>query len=329
MNTLYPVKFKSIYKEKIWGGNKLNSLLSKPIPTDKKIGESWEISAVKDNISVISNGELAENTLQDIIEIYMGDIVGDKIYEKYGIEFPLLIKFIDASDILSVQVHPDDKLAKKRHQAYGKTEMWYIIDAEKDSKIITGFNKEVNKTEYSDAVNNGKLKNLLNFENTKAGDSFFIPAGRIHAIGSGVVLAEIQQTSDITYRIYDWDRKDKNGKTRELHNNLALDAIDYNFYGNKKDSIETEINKSQNIVSDSHFSTNIFEFDKVTEMDYFDKDSFVIYMCLDGDFDIHYSENDKEMVNIKKGETVLIPAVFENIILKPKEKSKILEIFID
>ncbi len=327
MNELYPFKFKPILKEKIWGGNKLSSILSKQI-SDKKIGESWEISAVKNNISIVSNGNLAGNNLQDIIEIYMGDIVGDKIYDKYGIEFPLLIKYIDASDILSVQVHPDDKLAKKRHQAYGKTEMWYIIDAKKDSKIITGFNKEINKTEYSDYVSNGHLNDVLNYEATKASDVFFIPAGRVHAIGSGIVLAEIQQTSDITYRIHDWNRKDKYGKSRELHNNLALDAINFKYKGNNKISIKSELNKSSNIITDKHFVANILEFDKIKEMDYYETDSFVIYMCLEGNFSIKYSDNKDDNISMKKGETILIPSVLDNISLIPERKSKILEVFI-
>lgn len=327
MNELYPFKFKPILKEKIWGGNKLSSMLSKQI-SDKKIGESWEISAVENNISIVANGILAGNSLQDIIEIYMGDIVGDKIYDKYGIEFPLLIKYIDASDILSVQVHPDDKLAKKRHQAYGKTEMWYIIDAEKGSKIITGFNKETNKTEYSDFVSKGNLEDLLNYETANTNDVFFIPAGRIHAIGSGIVLAEIQQTSDITYRIHDWNRVDKNGNPRELHNNLALDAIDFKFNDNNKININNKLNKPSNIITDEHFSTNILEFDKIKEMDYYETDSFVIYMCLEGNFSIKYSNNKDDNISMKKGETILIPSVLDNISLIPERKSKILEVFI-
>ncbi|MDA3778786.1 MAG: mannose-6-phosphate isomerase [Bacteroidales bacterium] len=329
MKKLYPLKFTSIFKEKIWGGSKLNSLFSKQFPEGKKIGESWEISAVQNSISVINNGDLAGNNLQDIIEIYMGDIVGDKIYDKYGIEFPLLIKYIDANDVLSIQVHPDDILAKKRHQAYGKTEMWYVISAEKDSEIITGFNKELNKTEYSDYVSNGKIEDLLNSEKTKAGDVFFIPAGKIHAIGSGIVLAEIQQTSDVTYRIYDWNRKDAEGNSRELHNNLALDALDFKYNPNSKITTNPKLNKTSNIVTDKHFVTNILEFDEIKEMDYFKIDSFVIYMCIDGDFNIQYSENADDTLLINQGETVLIPAVLENIILKPLGKAKILEIFVD
>jgi len=226
---LYPIRFSPIYKEKIWGGSRLKTILNKKITSDK-IGESWEISAVQDNISLVENGFLEGNTLEEIISIYMGELVGEKIYEKFGIEFPLLFKFIDANDKLSIQVHPDNDLAKQRHQAYGKTEMWYVINAENDAEIIVGFNKEIDKYQYTKAVKENTLIKLLNKEKVKKSDAFYIPSGRVHAIGKGVLLAEIQQTSDITYRIYDWDRKDANGQERELHTEWALDAIDYKFY---------------------------------------------------------------------------------------------------
>jgi len=325
MEELYPLKFKEIFKEKIWGSNKLNKLLKKTTDLDKKIGESWEISAVKDNISEVSNGFLAGNNLQEIIEIYMGSVVGEKVYEKFGIEFPLLIKFIDANDVLSIQVHPDDKIAKKRHKAYGKTEMWYIIDAEKDSELISGFNKKTNKDEYNKTLLSGNLKSILNFEKVNKNNVFFIPAGRIHAIGKGIVLAEIQQTSDITYRIYDWGRLDNDGNLRELHTELALDVIDYEYYKNYKTKYKYHKNKTSNIVESEYFKTNILEFDEVIKKDYNLLDSFVIFMCLEGNFDIEYNKN---IENCKKGETILIPAELKNINLIPKIKSKIIEVYI-
>ena len=223
---LYPLKFHPILKKKIWGGERLAYKSEKH---EESIGESWEISAVEDNISVVSNGILADNDLQELIEVYMGDLVGDHIYEKFGIEFPLLIKYIDANDDLSIQVHPDDKTAKERHNAYGKTEMWYIVDAEKDASLVLGFNHEIDKATYLQALHHNKLMDLLNVQKVKKGESFFIPAGLVHAIGKGCLIAEIQQTSDITYRIYDYNRKDANGNTRELHTDLATDVIDYSY----------------------------------------------------------------------------------------------------
>ena len=325
MNFLYPLKFRPILKEKIWGGNKLNTILGKNLPQNKKIGESWEISGVKDNISIISNGQLAGNNLHELVEIYMGDLVGDKVFEKFGIEFPLLVKFIDANKVLSIQVHPDNELARKRHNTFGKTEMWYIVQADKNSDIITGFKQEINKEQYQKYFHEGKLNQILNTEKAKAGEVFFIPAGRVHATGKGILFAEIQQTSDITYRIYDWDRKDKGGKSRKLHTELALDAIDFSTYDNYKTPYKKTKNLSVSIAECKYFHTNILDFNEPIEKDYFLIDSFVIIMCLKGSFILYYY-NDKEL--IKHGETVLIPASLNNVIFKPLGESKILEVFI-
>jgi len=241
MHQLYPLKFKPLLKERIWGGDKLKTILGKQGKC-ATCGESWEISAVEKNVSVVENGFLKNNNLQEIIEIYMGDLVGDKIFDKFGLEFPLLIKFIDANDDLSIQVHPNDKLAHERHQSNGKTEMWYVMDANKDSALISGFNKQISTEEYVNHLNGKTLKDILNRQPVKQGDVFFIPAGRVHAIGAGILLAEIQQTSDITYRIYDWDRVDANGKHRELHTDLALDAINYKYSEDVKTAYENKLN---------------------------------------------------------------------------------------
>lgn len=327
MNLLYPLKFKPIYKEKIWGGTKINTILNKNISKLKDCGESWEISGVTESISIVKNGFLKNNNLQEIVEVYMGDILGDKVYEKFGDEFPLLIKFIDANDNLSIQVHPNDELARQRHYANGKTEMWYIISADKDSQLISGFNKEINKEIYLKHLANNTLTEILNFEKVKSGDVFFIPSGRVHAIGKGILLAEIQQTSDVTYRIFDWNRKDANGKSRELHTELALDALDFSHYDNYKTKYATKINDSSNLINCQYFTTNLLEFDKEIEKDYNLLDSFVIYMCLEGSYTIEYNENDK--IKIIKGETVLLPAVLENISLIPDKKTKLLEVYIN
>ncbi len=324
MNDLYPFKFTPIYKETIWGGKKLKTILNKNIPS-QKIGESWELSGVKDNVSVVTNGFLEGNDLEELIEIYMGDLVGDKVYERFGLEFPLLIKFIDANDDLSIQVHPDDKLAAERHQSFGKTEMWYVMQNEPGATLISGFNKKTDKSVYLDHLNKGKLKDLLNAEEVAPGDVFFIPAGRVHAIGKGILLAEIQQTSDITYRIYDWDRKDAEGKSRQLHTELAVDAIDYSFATKYKTDYKFGMNKTSNIVDNPYFFTNILNFDQSVEKDYNLIDSFVIYICMEGEFEIQSGES---VTKVSKGETVLVPSILKNLMLVPKMKSKLLEVYI-
>ena len=322
---LYPFKFIPILKEKIWGGHQLKTQLNKTKATEN-CGESWELSGIEGDISVVENGFLAGNNLSELIEIYMGDIVGEAVYEKFGTEFPLLFKYIDANDKLSIQVHPDDQLAKERHKAFGKTEMWYIIDAQKESEIITGFNTELNKSTYLEHFRNKKLTNILNTEKVATGDAFFIPAGRIHAIGEGILLAEIQQTSDITYRIYDWDRKDTNGQERELHTDLAVDAFDYKHYDQYKIDYQSKNNDSVNLVDCNYFTTNLIELNKTIETDYTILDSFVVYMCVEGRLEVRLNNGTTE--EIEKGETVLIPAIAELVTLIPKPSANILEIYI-
>jgi mannose-6-phosphate isomerase len=326
MSGLYPLKFIPVCLEKIWGGNRLKSLLQKDYGNLPNCGESWEISGVEGNISVVENGFLAGNNLQELVEIYMGDLVGDKIFKKHGMEFPLLLKFIDAADDLSVQVHPGDELSKKRHNAYGKTEMWYVVDAEDGTLINSGFNQEVTREKYLDYFNRGKLSDLLHYDKVYPGDVFFNPAGRVHAIGKGALVAEIQQTSDVTYRIFDYNRKDAHGNERELHTDLALDAIDFSFKTEYKIRYMAEKNSSSEIVSCDYFTTNLLEFDKELEKDYCLLDSFIIYMNLDGEFEIEFEGGCER---VKKGETVLIPASIETFRFKPVSALvKTLEVYI-
>jgi mannose-6-phosphate isomerase len=326
MSGLYPLKFKSIYLDKIWGGKRINTVLNKDYGNLPNCGESWEISGVEGNISVVDNGFLAGNNLQELIEIYMGDLVGDEVYKKFGEEFPLLVKFIDAQDDLSIQVHPDDKLSKERHNAYGKTEMWYIVDVEKGALINSGFNQQVSKEQYLKQTENGKLTDLLHYDKTQEGDVFFIPAGRVHAIGKGVLVAEIQQTSDVTYRIFDYNRKDDKGNERELHTDLAVDAIDFSYKDEYKTKYEAVQNQSTELVSCDYFTTNILKFDSILEKDYSQLDSFVIYLNLDGQFEIEF---EGETILVNKGETVLMPASLETFKLKPLSKQiKTLEVYI-
>jgi mannose-6-phosphate isomerase len=326
MTKLYPLKFTPILKDKIWGGNRLKTLLNKDTDSES-CGESWELSGVPGDISVVANGFLAGNNLEELLEVYMTDLAGEKVYNKFGNNFPLLIKFIDASDNLSVQVHPDDKLAAERHNSFGKTEMWYVVEADKDAELIVGFNRELEAEEYVSYLNNGKVMDIMNREKVDNGDVFFIPAGRVHAIGAGILLAEIQQTSDVTYRIYDFERKDANGNFRELHTDLALDAIDFNVYPQYKSNYEKKPDQSNGVVECPYFTTNVINLTKEMSKEYTDIDSFVIYMCVKGHFRLQ--SEDKEEIEVRKGETVLIPSVLKNNILIPEEDSTILEIYID
>lgn len=324
MNKLYPLKFTPIFKHKIWGGEKLKNILHKEV-IGTGVGESWEISGVQDNVSIVANGFLAGNNLQELVEVYMGDLVGDKVYEKFGVEFPLLLKFIDAREVLSVQVHPDDAMAKDRHHSYGKTEMWYVLQAEEDAELIVGFNKSMTKEEYVKYVAEGTLEEALNTEKIKEGDCVFMPAGRVHAIGAGVLVAEIQQTSDITYRIFDWNRVDSKGKRRELHTNLALEAIDFDYrkdYMTRYDVLE---NETAALVQCPYFTTNFIKLTAEKTQYFHQLDSFVIYMCVEGEAILSTSAGD---VMLKKGETVLVPASIEKVKLTPTKKANLLEIYI-
>ncbi|HUX94365.1 MAG TPA: type I phosphomannose isomerase catalytic subunit [Bacteroidales bacterium] len=327
MSELYPLKFEPILKEKVWGGNALASRYNKKVNDLPNIGESWEISGVQGNLSVVSNGFLAGNNIEELIEVYMGDITGDSIYEKFGNEFPLLIKFIEAREDLSVQVHPGNDMAKERHNAYGKTEMWYILESEKNAKIYTGFREGVTKEMYEETFNNGNLTDLLNIEKVEKGDTFFTPAGRIHAIGAGTVLVEIQQNSDITYRISDWNRTGTGQAKRELHLDLALDALDFSETSKrKKTRKEPEMNMPKNLVDCEYFNTNILRFNEKIYREYFFNDSFVIIICLDGEFNICW---DNLSEKVSRGETVLLPAMIRDITLEPIGESKLLEVFIN
>lgn len=320
----YPLKFTPIFKEKIWGGRKLNEILNKN-SNKENLGESWEISGVENDISVVENGNLKGLTLKELIAEYKADFLGEKILKKFGAEFPLLIKYIDAKTELSVQLHPNDELAKKRHNSFGKTEMWYIMQADENAEINVGFNKTISKEEYLDHLAAGKITDLLNFEKVKKGDSFFINTGKVHAIGAGVLLAEIQQTSDITYRIYDWDRTDAEGNPRELHTEQALDAIDFEKKNDFRLKYAQTENESSNIARCEYFTTNYLPVSGTIEKNYGEKDSFVIYMCVSGKGNIStngYTES------IEQGQTVLIPAVNKKVQFSSKGV-ELLEVYID
>ncbi len=319
---LYPLKFQPIYKDKIWGGHKIRTVLNKDYSPLSKCGESWELSGVEDNLSIVRDGSLAGKNLKELIQLFKGDLAGHRVYRKYKDRFPLLIKFIDANDDLSIQVHPDDTLARERHGSYGKTEMWYIIQSDKDAEIITGFNRETDKETYLDYFKKGKLTEILNTEKVKAGDVVFMPAGRVHSIGKGILLAEIQQTSNITYRIYDFDRVNEKGKPRELHVNEALDAIDYSYYPEYKIRYKNQKNHPVKIVSCDYFTTSKLWFDKPLGRNYRTLDSFVSLICLEGSGSMTYENG---MIEIKQGEVIVIPAIIDQADLIPDGEMKILE----
>lgn len=325
MSALYPLKFKTIFKDKIWGGEKIKTVLNKDFAPLPNCGETWEVSGVKGDISVVADGELAGKALTDLLEEYKGELAGNKIYEKFGNEFPLLIKFIDANDDLSIQVHPDDELGKKRHNSFGKTEMWYVLQADEGATLISGFNQQVDEKFYLEKLNGGKLADILNKEQVAEGDIFFLPAGRVHTIGKGLLIAEIQQTSDITYRIYDFDRVDDKGNKRELHTEEALAAIDYKVYPEYKSNYPQQKNEIAEAVTCEYFTTNVLNFDESTSRNYSNLDSFVIHVCVEGNYNLVY--NDVQFP-VKKGDCMLIPNAIKNIQLKTASGFKILETFV-
>jgi len=322
------MKFRPVLKDKIWGGNKLKTALDIDFAPLPNCGEAWVVSGVEDNPTIVANGFLQGNELNELVEIYIGDLTGDDIYNRFGNEFPILVKFIDAADYLSIQVHPDDELAEKRGLGNGKSEMWYIIDADKDAELITGFRNDTPMDTYISYVKDNRLPELLNKEKVSAGDVFYLPAGRVHALGPGILLAEIQQTSDTTYRIYDWNRKDASGKSRQLHITEALEAIDFKSHDDYKSIYRERKNGSANLVTSPYFTTNLISLDKALAKNYEEIDSFVIYICVEGQITLVHDGSEEKQVSLSKGEAVLIPAVIDRVDLIPSKPSKLLEVYI-
>lgn len=319
----YAYKFEPILKERLWGGTKLGSVLNKPIEGDT-IGESWEISAVPGDISTVSNGTAAGKNLQELISADPQALLGESVVKRFGEEFPILIKFIDAKKDLSIQLHPDDKLARERHNSFGKTEMWYVMDADQGAELIVGFNRDLDQETYKAHLEAGTLTELMNYEVVEPGDTFFINTGKVHAIGAGVLLAEIQQTSDVTYRIYDFDRRDKDGNLRELHTDLALEAIDYKKKDDFKVHYPQESNALNPMVRCPYFNTNFLHLTRDRHFDLSDRDSFTIYMCVEGSVDLVAGE---ERTPLKRGESALVPAAVKEVTLE-SSGVKLLEVSI-
>ncbi len=318
---MYPLKFKPILKTIVWGGEKIAPY--KEIETGQKhIGESWELSGVHGNESVVAEGPLAGRTIADLVKEYKGALIGEHVYENTGDEFPLLIKFIDALTDLSIQVHPNDELAAKRHNgSKGKTEMWYVVDAEPGAHLLAGLTKHITPEEYAAKVADGTITDVLARHEVHPGDVFFLPAGRIHAICSGCFIAEIQQTSDITYRIYDYGRLGLDGKPREVHTELAKDAIDYKVYDNYRTEYTPVQNEEVEVVSCPYFTTSIYDLTLPYAKDLSELDSFLVVMCLSGRGTL---EVDGEEVIVHQGETVLVPASADDICFIPEEGMKVL-----
>lgn len=318
---LYPILCISAFKEKVWGGDRLKTVLGKN-SADGLIGESWEISGVEGTVSQVANGFYQGKSINELIQEFQGDFVGKKVYEKYGNRFPLLFKFIDAREDLSVQLHPDDEIAGKRHNTFGKTEMWYVLDTEKDAELIIGFNQKVDKQKYLKHLEENTLETILHREKVKPGDVFYITPGRVHAIGGGVLLAEIQQASDITYRIYDWNRPDIDGKMRKLHNDLAIDIIDFE---DKKDYKKTYSDSQENLlVSNPYFSTTLLQLKENLHRNLEEIDSFVVYMCVSGEGSLLAGGVAEKFVT---GQSILIPATVKAIELHT-QNAKLLEVFV-
>ncbi len=323
--TLYPLKFLPLYKNKVWGGNKIKTLGFDydPLPN---CGELWALSAVKDNESVIANGFLADNTLNEALEIYMGELLGEQNYRHFGNDFPLLIKIIDANDRLSIQVHPDNALARQRGMENGKTEMWYIMEAEAGAQLVDGFRTQVNRDEYRRFLELGKLEDILHEEHPQAGDVFFIPAGRVHALGKGLLLAEIQQSSDTTYRIYDYNRPDADGKLRQLHTAEALDAIDFSVTTDGRTHYHYRPNSTVQLAQCPYFTTNLIAIDQPMRKNFAQLDSFVVYLCTEGIAAVKALDT---ICPIHAGECVLVPAAAEQVELYAEGAAKLLEIYVD
>lgn len=323
---MYPLKFEPVLKQTLWGGDKIIPFkhLNENLPN---VGESWEISAVEGSESVVANGADKGLTLPEMVRKYKEELVGEANYMRFGNKFPLLIKFIDAKLDLSIQVHPNDELARKRHNSFGKNEMWYVIAADKGAKLISGFAEQITPKEYKERVYNGTFAEVLQTCEIKPGDVFYVPAGRVHGIGAGSFIAEIQQTSDVTYRIFDYNRKDQNGKARELHTNQATDAINF---ADVQDDFRTEYELTENepieVVASPYFTTSVYDMTEEITCDYSELDSFVIFICTEGSCKI--TDDSKNELTLCAGDTILLPASTQEVTITPDGRVKLLETYV-
>lgn len=317
---MYPLRFRPIFKKRIWGGHKLHDIKKgqhvRPA-RGERYGESWDISCLDRDVSVVSNGFLKGNDLRELIEVYMGDLVGDKVFEEYGTEFPLLLKYLDCDDLLSVQVHPDDGIAAERHGACGKNEMWYVVSAEPGAKIYIGFKDSgISREEFIRSIAEGRVGEIIQPVEVKAGDAFFIQAGTVHALSKGVTVVEIQQSSDLTYRIFDWNRVDAEGRSRELHTALAIDAVDFGLTAERSRINYTPgPDKSVELIKCDYFTVNLTDIETGLVRDYCELDSFVAYVCVEGSVSL---DADGNTDRLSAGEVILIPAEVNEVSLSGK-----------
>lgn len=324
---MYPLKFTPIVKDKIWGGDKLEKMYGKQPGTRPNIGESWELSGYPSDVSVVSNGAYAGQDLQTLLDKYKEQLVGKRVFERFGVSFPLLFKLIHAEDNLSIQVHPNDKVALQKHGSLGKTEMWYVLHAAPGAELVIGFKADCSAEAYTEALQAGRVEELLQKIPVQSGDVFFIPAGLVHAIGKGIVIAEIQESSDATYRIYDYNRTDDQGRERELHTDLALEVIDFKATKTPKTPYLPTLNEAVQLVKCDYFTTNLMEFDRTLTRPHEPNQTFRVYMCLEGSFEL--SDGKTPGVKVEKGETVMWPASLEHPTLSPCDgRAKTLEVFV-
>ena len=318
-----PLKFNALLKSTLWGGDKIIPFKNLDVQQEN-VGESWEISGVKGNETIVADGPYAGKKLNELVEELKGKLVGEDNYQRFGNEFPLLIKFIDARQDLSIQVHPTDEIAKMQGKERGKTEMWYLMDSDKDATLLCGLKKKITPEEYAQMVENDTIVDAIDRYEVKEGDCFFLPAGRIHAIGTGCFLAEIQQTRDVTYRIYDFKRKDKDGNYRQLHTKEAAECINYNVESNYRTDYTPVKNQGVSLVQCPYFNTAVYDLDEPMTIDYSELDSFVILIGLKGNATI--TDNEGNTFTLQAGESVLVPATTET--LKVDGNIKFLETYV-
>lgn len=318
-----PLKFNALLKSTLWGGDKIIPFKNLDVQQEN-VGESWEISGVKGNETIVADGPYAGKKLNELVEELKGKLVGEDNYQRFGNEFPLLIKFIDARQDLSIQVHPTDEIAKMQGKERGKTEMWYLMDSDKDATLLCGLKKKITPEEYAQMVENDTIVDAIDRYEVKEGDCFFLPAGRIHAIGTGCFLAEIQQTSDVTYRIYDFKRKDKDGNYRQLHTKEAAECINYNVESNYRTDYTPVKNQGVSLVQCPYFNTAVYDLDEPMTIDYSELDSFVILIGLKGNATI--TDNEGNTFTLQAGESVLVPATTDT--LKVDGNIKFLETYV-
>lgn len=325
INKLYPLTFEPLLKEVIWGGQDIRPFKGLE-PSDEKIGESWEISHVEGNFSIVAEGVLKGQNIDELFRSYGARLVGHSVLERFPERFPLLIKFIDAQDNLSIQVHPDDKLGMARHNSFGKTEMWYVVKASPTAKLYSGFSQQSSPEDYVERIAQGTIMEVMQEYKVEAGNVFFLPAGRVHAIGAGCFVAEIQQTSNITYRIYDYDRRDAEGNTRELHTELAKDAIDYTLHESYRTDYEAKPNEATHLVACQYFETNLLDLDEAYQRDWSHLDSFVIYIVMEGALSL--KDDTGYTLTLHQGQSVLIPAECRGVELLPEPSCKLMETYV-